>query len=162
LTHLKNVNETTANFILSQLQNQKFTPRGRRYTIEDKILALSVFKQSGKGYRYLSKKFFLPSRKSLTTMLNKIPFYCGVHQSIFEHLKKRVDKMSNINKFCMLMFDEVSLSLGLHYCSRRDSVHGFFDYGGANRRLQVADHALAFIVKGIHKKWKQVVWYSFC
>jgi hypothetical protein len=94
-------------------------------------------------------------------MLNKIPFYCGVNQSIFEHLKKRVDKMSNINKFCIL-FDEVSLSLGLHYCSRRDSVHGFFDYGGANRRLQFADHALAFIVKGIHKKWKQVVWYSFC
>jgi hypothetical protein len=30
LTHLKNVNETTANFILSQLQNQKLTPRGRR------------------------------------------------------------------------------------------------------------------------------------
>jgi hypothetical protein len=162
LTHLKNVNETTGNFILSQLQNQKFTPRGRRYTIEDKILALSIFKQSGKGYRYLSKFFCLPSRKSLTTMLNKIPFYCGVNQSIFEHLKKRVDKMSNINKFCILMFDEVSLSLGLNYCSRRDSVDGFFDYGGANRRLQFADHALAFIVKGIHKKWKQVVWYSFC
>jgi hypothetical protein len=65
LTHLKNVNETTANFILSQLQNQKFTPGGRRYTIEDKILALSIFKQSGKGYRYLSKFFCLPSRSLL-------------------------------------------------------------------------------------------------
>jgi hypothetical protein len=28
--------------------------------------------------------------------------------------------------------------------------------------VQFADHALAFIVKDIHKKWKQVVWYSFC
>jgi hypothetical protein len=39
------------------------------------------------------------------------------------------------------MFDEISLSPGLLYNSRTDSVEGFVDY---------------FMVKGIYKKWKQM------
>ncbi|CAH1383591.1 unnamed protein product [Tenebrio molitor] len=60
------------------------------------------------------------------------------------------------------MFDEVALSPGLQHNSRTDSIEGFVDYGGSNRRLAFADHALTFMLKGIHKKWKQTVCFTFC
>lgn len=48
LKYLKGFNETTANFFMSQLQTQKLKPRGRRFTLDDKIFALSIYKQSGR------------------------------------------------------------------------------------------------------------------
>ena len=162
LDFLKDVNEPTANFFLSQQRTQKFKPRGRRFTIDDKILALSIYKQSGKGYRYLSKIFSLPSRKTLTSMLNKIPFGTGINKHIFDHLKSSVSKMSAINRYCVLLFDEISLETGLQYNKRSDFIEGFVDFGGSDRRAQFADHALLFMVRGIHKKWKQPVCFTFC
>jgi hypothetical protein len=95
-------------------------------------------------------------------MLNRIPFNAGINQPIFSHLKDRVSKLKSIDKNCVLMFDEIALCPGLQYNIKTDSVDGFVDFGGANRRLAFADHALVFIVKGIHRKWKQTVCFTFC
>jgi hypothetical protein len=70
--------------------------------------------------------------------------------------------MKPINKICILMFDEIALSPGLQHNARADSIEGFVDYGGSNRRLAFADHTLTSILKGIHKKWKQTVCFTFC
>jgi hypothetical protein len=70
--------------------------------------------------------------------------------------------VETIEKHCVLMFDEISLSPGLKYNSRTDSVVGFVDSGGSARCLAFADHALTFMVKGIYKKWKQSVCFTFC
>jgi hypothetical protein len=141
---------------------QKRTPRGRRFTVGDKILALSIYKHSGRSYRFLSQIFSLPLRKVLTDLINRIPFHCGINESIFAHLEKCVSKVKPINKICILMFDEVALSPGLQHNSRTDSIEGFVEYGGSNRRLAFADNALTFMLKGIHKKWKHAVCFTLC
>jgi len=53
---------------------QPQNPRGRRFTVDDKVFALSLYKQSGKAYLTLSKVFALPSRKSITDLLKKGTF----------------------------------------------------------------------------------------
>jgi len=55
---LQYVNDATYKFIMCQVRNQKVKPRARRYTLDEKILALSLFKYSGKGYRFLQAKYF--------------------------------------------------------------------------------------------------------
>lgn len=161
LANLGGVNDITWNFFLSQQRTQKYKPRGRRFTLEDKIFALSVSKQSGKAYRYLSSIFSLPSRKVLSSLLSKIPFNCGINRSIFDHIKTRVEKLNSINKHCVLMFDEVSLEPGLSYNQKNDRIDGFVDFGGSDRRTHFADHALVFLIKGIHRKWKMPVCFYF-
>lgn len=54
------VDKTTYGFIMSQVKNQSKKVQGRRFTLDDKILALSIYKQSPKAYRYLSTIFSLP------------------------------------------------------------------------------------------------------
>ena len=54
------LNETTYNFMLSQIRMQQKKPKGRRFTYRDKIFALSLLKQSGRAYKFLSRVFSLP------------------------------------------------------------------------------------------------------
>ena len=130
LKNLQNVNEVTSNFFWSQIQTQKFKPRGRRFRNEDKIFALALYKQSGKAYKYLSQIFSLPSRNVIRQLINEIPFGCGFNPHIFDHIKQLVQKMDPLSKYCVLIFDEISLESGLQYNAKLDVVDGFVDYGG--------------------------------
>lgn len=162
-SHTKDLNELnsfTQNFIQSQIRTQSLNPRGRRYSIEDTIFALSHFKQSGKAYRMLSKIFALPSKKCITDLLKKIPFEPGINHHIFENLKKHVKKIKNkLDRNCSIIFDEISLSAGLQYIQSKDEVIGLQDLGNGNRSLLFADKALVFMVRGLRKSFKQPVAY---
>jgi hypothetical protein len=130
---LHGVNDITRNFVMSQLRHQKLKPRGRRFSIEDKILALSIYKQSGKCYKFLSQIFSLPSRKVLSAFLNKLPLNAGINDAVFAHIKTRVNKMKNLEKYCVLMFDEIALEPGLQHNQKYDSVDGLVDMGDGHQ-----------------------------
>lgn len=147
---------------MSQLKNQKVQPHGRRLSIDDEIFALTLYKQSGKAYRFLSRMLSLPSRSTLTALLNHIPFGCGINDHIFDHLKTRVEKLKDIEKCCTLIFDEISLECGLQYSKQLDYIEGLVDYGGEYREIKFADHALVFMIRGLFKKWKQPICFFFC
>lgn len=64
-------------------------------------------------------------------------------------------------RYCSVMFDEMSLSCGLQYTSGADVIDGFVD-SGSYKNNNLADHVLVFMVRGIKKKYKQPISYSFC
>jgi len=66
---MEKVNSTTLNFILTQIKIQKRKIEGRRYTLNDKITALSIYKTSPKGYKFLSSLFALPSKKNTIQLI---------------------------------------------------------------------------------------------
>lgn len=155
------VNSSTYNFILSQLKNQKKKLHGRRYSKDDKILALSIYKQSPKGYKYLSSLFALPSVKTIMSLLRKVPLGPGINGHIFEHLKKIVEKLSPMDRYCTIMFDEMALEAGLQYDKHKDCVFGLEDFGNYRRKPIFADHVLTFMIRGTHKKYKQPICFYF-
>lgn len=158
---LKYVNEPTYHFVMCQIRNQKVNPRGRRYTLEEKILALSLYKKSGKGYRLLSKIFTLPSPRVLSTLLQCIPFKAGINHQIFQNLKEKVAKMEKLqDKACIVMFDEMAISPKLTYQRKDDVVIGLEDYGDEKNGF-IANHVNVFMIKGIHRQWKQPVAFTF-
>ncbi|KAJ8980836.1 hypothetical protein NQ317_018416 [Molorchus minor] len=157
---IDHVNETPYKFIMCQVRNQKLPPRGRRFTMEEKILALSILKSSGKGYRFLSKIFVLPSRRTLTELLNKIPLKPGINKQIFQSLKHSVEKMNTKDKCCVIMFDEVAIDSTLQYNRKEDYVEGIEDFG-TERNGKLADHANVFMLKGVYRQWVQPVSFTF-
>jgi len=92
---LMKLNDITCNFIESQIRTQHKKARGRRFSLNDKVFALSLFKESGKIYRLLQKVFALPSRSSLMNLLKKNPFQPGINKKIYEHLKITVQRIKN-------------------------------------------------------------------
>lgn len=155
------VNPLTYHFILCQVRNQKQQPKARRYSIEEKLLALTVLKASGKGYRLLSKIFCLPSKKTLTLLLNKIPFESGINEVIFESLEQNVRKMKEIDRMAILVFDEMSIDSVVQYSPKKDVIVGLHDEGTNYRKPQLADHVNVFLLKGVFRQWKQPIVFTF-
>ncbi|XP_056648588.1 uncharacterized protein LOC130453026 [Diorhabda sublineata] len=99
------VNKTTYDFIMSQVRCQGVKPKGRRYSLDEKIFFLSLLKQSPKGYKLIRKIFAAPSRKTLTNLLGKIPFNMGINPAIMDSLavqKKTCQKWINIAALCLM------------------------------------------------------------
>lgn len=69
------------------MRNQRKKPKGKRFTVDDNILALTIFKHSPKAYRFLSTIFSLPPTGTISKLLKNIPFDTGIHSHIIEHLK---------------------------------------------------------------------------
>lgn len=147
---------------MCQIRTQKYNPRGRRFTLDDKILALSLFKQSGKGYRLLAKCFSLPSRATIMKLLQKIPFLPGINERIFHHLSETVKTLKNKEKNCVLLMDEMALSANLNYNRTKDMIEGFQDLGNGRRKPVFSNHATVFMVRGVYRKFKQPVAFMLC
>ena len=77
--------------------------------MDEKILALTLYKQSPKSYRFLSKMFVLPSKGTLTNFLNEIDFEAGMSEEIFNSLQQKVLKMPSTERYVTLMWDEMSI-----------------------------------------------------
>ncbi|CAG9829804.1 unnamed protein product [Diabrotica balteata] len=156
----QSINKATYDFIKCQLRCQKFQPKGRRYSLDEKILFLSFLKQSPKGYKLFRKIFAAPSRKTLTNLLQNIPFATGINETIMASLKNSTKGMSVKEKYCSILFDEISIDPGLQYNKKEGAIYGFEDYGDYEyNRPIIADKALVFMARGIFKKWKQPIAY---
>jgi hypothetical protein len=57
------------------------------------------------------------------------------------------------------MFDEMSIRVNLHFNQKFGCIEGFEDLGSHGRTSKVANHALVFMLRALHKKWKQPVAY---
>jgi len=53
------------------------------------------------------------------------------------------------------------LNSGLNYNSSSDIIDGFIDTG-VYRSQMFGDHVLVFMIRGIKKKFKQPICYTFC
>jgi hypothetical protein len=69
---------------------------------------LCLLKRSPKSYILLQTLFPLPSRRTLQS-LNTVHFRTGINTHAFDALHHSVQKMSDIDRYCCLLFDEMSI-----------------------------------------------------
>lgn len=149
MSQLKHNKTSTCLFSMSLLKHRKKTSRGCRYDLDEKIYALSLLKLSPKAYSALNQTFALPSRRTLTGLLNKVPFNCGINHAIMKCFKSSVSKMDVMDRYCTLVFDEMSIEPGLHYDQKSDKIDGFVNCGDGMRKA-LADHAMVFMARGMY------------
>lgn len=149
------------NFLLMQLNIVNKKKKGVRFSTEEKLLSLSLMKESPKGYRFLQKIFRLPSKRTLNRVTEKITFKTGINKTIFKLLQQKTRKWDITKKLCSIVFDEVALTPHIAYVESQDEVQGVKDLGD-ERELKYADHALVFMVRGVCSNWRQPIGYYFC
>lgn len=92
----------------------------------------------------------------LSTIKNWIGnFDClpGFSEKLIRELKFKVSTMTLQEKYCTLVFDEISIKQFLEYNKKHDFIEGFEDYGD-KRTNKFGTHILLFMVRGIYSKWK--------
>ena len=58
-----------------------------------------------------------------------------------------------------LVSDEMSIKQALLYNGKHDTIEGFEDFGFIGKTKYIANHAIAFVVRGLASKWKQPLGY---
>lgn len=160
LKTIENLSSTAKLLIEMQWRENKKKEKGRRFTIKEKILALSLLKQSPRGYRFFRKIFIFPAPQTLIKLVQRSNLSPGLNKNIFFQLKKRSTNMTREEKLCIIIYDEVSLKPHITYAERKDKITGFVD-DGETRKSEFADHAQVFMVRGLIKNYKQAVSYTF-
>jgi hypothetical protein len=147
------LNAEAVRLLAAIIRNSRRKPRGRRWNFEENILALSLLKRSPKSY------ILLPSGRTLQSLLNTVPFRTSINTHVFDALCNSLQKMSEKDRYCCLLFDEISISENVWFNQKFDCIEGFEDLGCQGRTCNVTNHTLLFMVRGLHRKWKQPVAY---
>ena len=78
-------------------------------------------------------------------------------------LMPSMQKMSEKDRYFCLLFVEMLIRENVWFNQKFDCIEGFEDVGSQGRTRNITDNALLFIVRGLHRKWKQpVAYYLSC
>ena len=160
--HLDKLTTIQRSFVEKILRNSMKPKNNRRYTPDEKLLCLSIYKRSASTYRYSCTFLPIPTPARVRLLLTKIKLDCGVTKTMKDCLREAASRMTDgTEKVCALMWDEVSLKLHLQFCPRKEKIIGVEDWG-TNRTSKYADHSLVFMLRGIRSGWKIPLTYNFC
>ena len=146
-------------FVESQINLHGKKARGRRWSSKDKATALSLLHSSSKSYQLLSKIFTLPTIKTLQTELDKVNIIPGFSPILTGAFAKKVSAMTDADKNCELIFDELNLKCSIRYDQSRDCVEGIEDFETLGKSSHAATSATVFLCRGLKNKWKQPLGY---
>ena len=149
-------------FIMSQVQALSVSRFGMRWTQQDKLLALGLYYKSPSAYRFMQHTFRLPTERTLRNYITGFDVTTGFDTDFMAALQKRVEALNDAERNVVVTFDGMSLRSALKYFEHDDRIVGFEDlasFGGVS--VNVAKHALQFMVRGISSRWKQPVGHFF-
>lgn len=119
-------------------------------------MALSLYKQGPRAYKWLGKIFVLPSPPTLRRLVAKAGIRPGINKNIFAQLKLKAQTMTADEKLCIVLFDEIAITPHFDYNIKKDKITGFVT-NGCHSVKNIADHALVFMLKGAIKIYKQPI-----
>lgn len=153
--------EQTSSLFCSQIRiAQSKSKNGRRWAEKDKTLAISLYYQSPRAYKFLSRtRLLLPCPRTINRWLQGLHFQPGYQSNIMDVLKSRVAHMTEMEKVCSILIDEISIKEGLTYDEYDDRIVGLEDFGFIGRSNEVANMALVVMIRGIASNWKQPLCY---
>ena len=76
-----------------QLRNANKKSHGRRFTTDDKLMALSFYKHSPSTYRFMHNILILPSITTVKRQLSKIELDTGINSNVAKLLTHCVTGM---------------------------------------------------------------------
>ncbi|KAF4527245.1 hypothetical protein B566_EDAN015918 [Ephemera danica] len=99
-------------------------PKPREYLPEEKDLALTIYYNSSRCYRFMRQelKFHLPFTTTIRRWTNITDFKPGVCSAIFSKLEDKIKTMTANEKKCVLMFDEIGIKRWLIYNRLQDLI----------------------------------------
>jgi hypothetical protein len=146
-------------FCIAQLKLGHLRKKQRPWSYSMKMFCLSFYNRSPSAYRFLYKSFCLPSVSTLHRLFSKVHMTCGISSHLISFLKTRVASMTDIEKYCSVAIDEMTVKAGLTYDPMFDKIIGFEDFGNIGETQEVGRQALVFMAQGIFKHWKQPLGY---
>lgn len=105
------------------------------WTLTEKNFAINVYYKSATTYKYLRKyqQIILPSETTIRRWIGNSKFCPGFNSLWLKQIKNKLNTMSNEEKYCVIVFDEMKIKSFLEYSKYLDMVEGYEDLGHKGR-----------------------------
>ncbi|KAI4461421.1 transposase protein [Holotrichia oblita] len=153
-----------ADFIIVQVKLMQKLSKGRRYSLEFKRDCLALYFTSPKLYKQkLMQKVCLPNPSTLFRFVQHFKLSTEFDKPQFLAMVKcKIDNYNEMNRFCILCVDEMTIKSNLFYCIGDDRIIGFENYGQNDRTFKPASTATVLLVRGSkNSKWSQPLSFFF-
>uniref|UniRef100_A0A2S2Q3S0 Transposable element P transposase n=1 Tax=Sipha flava TaxID=143950 RepID=A0A2S2Q3S0_9HEMI len=125
----------------------------------NEILLLNYYK-SPSAYKFLRNiQINLPGVSTIRRLISSNKFKPGLNSNILKQLTLKVGSMSDEEKYCTLVFDEMKIKKFLEYSKYLDVVEGYEDLGTKRCSNALATQAMVFLIRGMYSSWKMPVSY---
>ncbi|XP_065649371.1 uncharacterized protein LOC136078177 [Hydra vulgaris] len=161
LSIISNTNHNISDFMNLFWQEQKklfsVSPSEVRYHPMIIRYCLSIASKSPSAYQEIrdSKVLVLPSLRTLRDYKNCITPKAGFQEGIVAELCMQAEQYTKIERYIVLLIDEMSLKSNLVFDKNSHQLSGFVDLGDPDlnfatlQKCELATHALVFMVRGI-------------
>lgn len=142
-----------------QSRNKNFKNR-MKWSVESIKKGLQLkFVCGGTGYDEVRKLIPLPTTRTLTGRIQNLKFKNGLLVEVINFLAIKVNKMSEFDKECVLVIDEMYIEAGTQFDRSSNKVIGKSTFPSESKSL--ATNGLVIMLAGIATRWKQTVAYEF-
>ena len=144
--------EAVKTFINMQLWHR----RGSKWNKSERQLAMSLFYKSPGTYAFMINKlkFVLPAIRTIQNWLKVLNLRTGMKTTLTKKLTAKARTMSENERMCVVLFDEISLKKQLEYNKYQDAIEGFQDLANYGKEPVLANTALVFYIRGLLYNWK--------
>lgn len=135
---------------------QLFHKKGCKWSKQEKQLALSLHYKSPAAYKFMmyNLKFNLPSIRTIQTWLKVSNLRTGLKTNLIKKLHIKASSMTEREKMCVVLFDEIALKKKLELNHAEDIIEGYHDLGSLGRATNFANTGLVFMIRGLLHNWK--------
>jgi len=128
----------------------------------EKNMALSLYYKSPSTYKFMRKNgIILPGETTVRRWLNSISFSTGFPKAYMDQIRLKISGMSENEKKCTILLDEVAIMKTLEYNKVLDEIEGYEDLGTLGRTNKIGSQALVVMVRGLYSNWKFPLCYFF-
>ena len=151
--------------IFNEQQIKKLTKghlRGEKWSSKNIQIGLKLkYACKNRGYKSLLKMGLpYPSVDSIRKRIQNIHFNTGILNDVHSLMIPKVQNMEECEKECVLVIDEMSVKERIDYNQHSDEMVGRITLP-ENNSNQPANHAVAFMLRGLGSPWKQTVAFHF-
>ena len=154
----KAISQRLSGYSLTLVLVLLFKSRDRKvFTKKEQELFMTMHYTSPSLYNKMRDvlSFNLPHPSTIIRWFGKIDIWPGICQNLFNILKLKSSYMEDIDRNCILIFDEMIIQKCLDFHPRKQIIEGFEDLGSLGRKLAVGTRVLVFMLRGLFTNWKQ-------
>lgn len=134
-----------------QLLHSKKKP----WTQAEKNVATSIYFKSPSTYRFMRRnKIVLPGVTTIQRWLKSLMYLPGFVPEYNSQLTLMTKVMTEQEKKCVVLIDEMSIKMCLEYNKSLDFIEGYEDLGHLGRSGKSAKLVLVVMIRGLYNKWK--------
>lgn len=135
--------------VRTQISQGARHPKGHRFTLQLKLIALTLWRCGPRNYGVLQTMFTFPSVDRLQALLKNFELLPGLNIKLFSLLMLQTKTMNPRDIYINLIWDETRVERNLSYDSARDYIFGYDDLGQGQRGKGIASEVLIFFITSI-------------